>query len=151
MEIANAIANEVSRCQLLNLAEVVGRKEGRGPYILLQEGCDPLDPRMRMCAFVLTRRGTWLHFYLYLSLPRSVRARWLEFETAAEALHAAEGLTERAVVEEAGSIQEMVREAGFEPGEHDPVGRALLESLRSRHGFAASSEAGGSGGDGASM
>lgn len=134
MKIASAITNRYQDFQVLNLSQLVHRVEGRGPYMVTQDGCDPDDPRMRACSFVLTKRGTWLHFYLYLALPESVRRQCAQFETIEDALQRADSLPGKVVVENAASLQELIREAGFEPDVADATGQALLQEMKKRHG-----------------
>lgn len=134
MKTANSITNSSQDFQLLNLCKLVHHVEGRGPFIVTQDGCDPNDSTMRQCSFVLTRRGTWLHFYLYLALPETVRQNCAYFDSIAEVLQRAESLPSRVIVEDAGSLQELIREAGFEPDAGDATGQALLRELRKRHG-----------------
>jgi hypothetical protein len=133
MKIANSITNQYQHFQVLNLSQLVHKIEGRGPFMVTQDGCDPSDPAMRQCSFVLTRRGTWLHFYLYLALPETVRQQCTHFETIAEVLHRAESLSPKAIVEDATSLQEMIREAGFQPAPEDATGQALLSEMKRRH------------------
>jgi hypothetical protein len=134
MKTANAISNRYQDFQVLNLCQLVHHVDGRGPFMVTQDGCDPNDPTMRACSFVLTKRGTWLHFYLYLALPESVRQHCAHFETVADVLQRADALPGRVVVENAASLQELIREAGFEPDAADATGQALLRELKKRHG-----------------
>ncbi|HXG46653.1 MAG TPA: hypothetical protein VNO52_03440 [Methylomirabilota bacterium] len=131
----HAITNRYQDFQVLNLAQLV-HHEGRGPYMVTQDGCDPDDATRRACSFVLTRRGTWLHFYLYLALPEAVRRKIAHYETVAEVLQRAESLPPSVVVEDAASLQELIRECGFEPAEDDLTGQALLREMKQRHGVA---------------
>lgn len=133
MNTANAITNRSQDFKILNLCQLVHHVEGRGPFMVTQDGCDPNDPKMRECSFVLTKRGTWLHFYLYLALPETVRQKCAHFETVAEALHGADSLQSVVVVETAASLQEMLQECRFEPASEDAAGRALLREIQSRH------------------
>jgi hypothetical protein len=133
MKTANAITNRSQDFKLLNLCQLVNHVEGRGPFMVTQDGCDPADPRMRECSFVLTKRGTWLHFYLYLALPETVRQKCAHFETVAEALQRAGSLPPEALVETAASLQEMLQECRFEPASGDATGRALLREIQRRH------------------
>ena len=133
MKTASAITNRYQDFQMLNLARLVHRVEGRGPFLVTQDGCDPDDPSMRACSFVLTRRGTWLHFYLYLALPEAVRRHCAQFETGEEALQRADSLPGKVIVESASSLQELIREAGFEPDAADLTGNALMQELKKRH------------------
>lgn len=147
MNIADPIRNEMQGLQVLNLSQVVHRTEGRGPFLVVQEGCDPGDPRMRACSFVLTRRGSWLHFYLYLALSEGARARCAQFDTAAEAVEAASRVLGTAVqVETSHSLQEFLLGSGYEPGAADPSGQALLEAMRRRRGEGAGAAGSGAGG-----
>jgi len=134
MKTANAISNRYQDFQVLNLCQLVHHVDGRGPFMVTQDGCDPNDPTMRACSFVLTKRGTWLHFYLYLALPESVRQHCAHFETVDDVLQRADALPGRVVVENAASLQELIREAGFEPDAADATGQALLRELKKRHG-----------------
>jgi hypothetical protein len=134
MKTASAITNRHQDFRILNLCRLVHHVEGRGPFMVTQDGCDPGDPTMRECSFVLTHRGTWLHFYLYLALPDAVRQRCAQFETVAEALQRADSLPSTVIVESAASLQEMLEQCGFEPAMEDLTGRALLREMRSRHG-----------------
>lgn len=131
MQTARAITNRFQDFTLVNLAPLVHRTEGRGPYLVTQDGSAPDDPVQRACSFVLTRRGTWLHFYLYLALPEAVRAACAQFDTSQEALQTAESLPSRVVVEDVVSLQELLQQLGFEPA--DPAGRTLLQEMKRRH------------------
>ena len=135
MKTANAITNRPQDFKILNLCQLVHHVEGRGPFLVTQDGCDPDDPKMRECSFVLTKRRTWLHFYLYLALPETVRQKCAYFETIGEVLQRADSLPDRVIVENAASLQELIREAGFEPDAADVTGQALLREMRKRHGI----------------
>jgi hypothetical protein len=136
MKTANAITNRPQDFKILNLCQLVHHVDGRGPFMVTQDGSEPNDPKMRECSFVLTKRGTWLHFYLFLALPDTVRQKCAHFETAADALHRAKSLPSEVVVETAASIQELLQECGFEPDSEDAAGRALLREMQRRHGTA---------------
>lgn len=138
MKSANAITNRYQDFHVLNLCQLVHHVEGRGPFMVTQDGCDPDDPTMRECSFVLTRRGTWLHFYLYLALPESVREKMAHLDTMAEVLQRADSLPAKVIVENAASLQELIRECGFEPGAADVTGQAVLREIKQRHGVEAS-------------
>lgn len=133
MTASRAISNRYQDFQLLDLGKLMKRTEGRGPFLLVQEGCDPADPHFRECSFVLTRRGTWLHYYLFLALPEAVRHRGAMFETGAEALEFAANLTGNVAVETPATLQQLLRENGFEPPDADTAGQALLQHLRTQH------------------
>ena len=141
MKTANAITNRSQDFKILNLCQLVNHVEGRGPFMVTQDGCDPNDSAMRQCSFVLTRRGTWLHFYLYLALPETVRQKCAHFETVTEALQRSDSLPSKVIVEDAASLQELIREAGFEPDADDATGQALLRELKKRHGLGKADDA----------
>ena len=92
MKIASSITNQFPNFHVQNLCRLIHGVEGRGPFIVTQDGAAPNDPQMRECAFVLTKRGTWLHFYLYLALSEKVREQCAYFETVAEVLQRADTL-----------------------------------------------------------
>lgn len=129
---SHTITNRFTDFRLLDLSKLEHRVEGHGPFMMVQDGSAPDDPKMRECSFVLTKRGTWLHFYLYLALPAEVRSRCAHFDTASEVLKRADSLSERVIVEDAASLQELLLEAGFEP--EDPVGQELFTEMKTRHG-----------------
>ncbi|MFM8469989.1 MAG: hypothetical protein ACKODH_08465 [Limisphaerales bacterium] len=124
--------NHYQDFQLLELSKLL-HTEGRGPFMVVQEGAAPDDSAMRHCSFVLTRRGTWLHYYLFLALPEEVRRRIAMFDTVPEVFARAETLPAHVRVEDAVSLQELLRDEGFEPGAEDEQGRALYKDLRRRH------------------
>lgn len=133
MTASRTITNRYQDFHLLDLSRLMKNSAGRGPFLLVQDGCDPADPQMRECSFVLTRRGTWLHYYLFLTLPETVRRRCVLFDTGAEALAFAANLPGTVTVENPMSLQELIHESGFQPGSEDDVGNALLQALRLRH------------------
>lgn len=132
MTASRTITNCYQDFHLLDLSRLMKNSTGRGPFLLVQDGCDPADPQMRECSFVLTRRGTWLHYYLFLTLPETVRRRCVLFEAGAEALSFAANLPAAVTVENMRSLQELIHESGFQPDVEDHVGNALLEQLRER-------------------
>lgn len=127
------LTNDYRDFQLLELGKLMASTGARGPFMVVQDGIAPGDSRMRTCSFVLTRRGTWLHYYLFLTLPDEVRRRCALFESGAEALDKAGTLSGIPVVEDALSLPELIHESGFEPAVTDLTGRALLDELRRRH------------------
>jgi len=134
MKATRALTNSHQDFQVLNLSEILHRAEGRGPYLVTQDGCDPNDPTMRQCSFVLTKRGTWFHFYLYLALPEAVRGKLAHFEDIPEIVRCTGSLPAKVIVEDAASLQELIRGTGFEPDTGDPSGQALLREMKKRHG-----------------
>jgi hypothetical protein len=103
---------------------------GRGPFMVTQRGAAPDDPQMRECVYVLTRRGTWLHFYLFIALPENVRRRLAMLDTIEETLERCEHLPAKVFVEDTHSLPELLAEVEFPPTASDPEGRALFEHVR---------------------
>lgn len=133
MSSSRILTNHFPDFQLQELGHWLGDGTQRGPYLISQDGTAPDDPQQRHCSFVLTRRGTWLHYYLFLALPEQVRRRCALFETTTEALECAGRLAARPQVEDAHTLPELIRDAGFAPADSDALGHALLEDLRRRH------------------
>lgn len=130
---ARVLTNDYRDFQLLELGQLTGNREGRGPYMWVQDGIAPHDPQARNCSFVLTRRGTWLHYYLFLALPESVRRHCAQFDSSATAMTCAAALTGTPEIEDALTLPELIHQAGFTPAETDQTGRALWNDLRRRH------------------
>lgn len=126
------ITNSYQDFQFLELSKLL-HTEGRGPFMVVQEGCAPDDSSSRHCSFVLTHRGTWLHYYLFLALPEEVRRQIAMFDTVADVFARAETMPARVKVEDAMSLQELMHDEGFEPDAADEQGRVLFEDLRRRH------------------
>ena len=57
-----------------------------GPYVVLQEGYDPEDPKVTADEFVLGRSGQWLSIALFYKLPVPDRRAEFIFGTAAEVI-----------------------------------------------------------------
>lgn len=127
----HTITNRFPDFRLLDLSKLEHRTSGHGPFMLMQDGSAPDDPKMRECSFVLTKRGSWLHFYLYLALPENVRRHCAHYPTAAEALKRADTLPDKVVVEDAASLQELLQEAGFEP--EGVADQKLFQEMKARH------------------
>lgn len=140
VKLANSITNHFQDFHVQNLCQLVHHVEGRGPFIVTQDGAAPDDPRMRQCSFVLTKRGTWLHFYLYLALPEVVRNQLTYFDTIAAVMRGAETLPPKVVVEDASSLQDLLRDTGFQPDTSDLIGQALLREVSLRHAEKAAAE-----------
>jgi len=128
-----AITNHFPDFRLLNVASTTRHPEERGPYMVVQTGSAPDDPEMRECTFALTRRGTWLHCFLFFMMPKPVRRKIAVFETVADVTSLTEGLTGKPFVETMDSLPELLREADFHPAADDPASEALLAELRKPH------------------
>ena len=66
-------------------AEFTPRDKG-GPYVVMQEGYDPQDPKFIADEFVLGRSGKWLSLSYFYQMPGSERRAEFVFGTAAEVM-----------------------------------------------------------------
>lgn len=132
MKAAKTITNSYHDFRILNVSKSTRHPERRGPFMAIQEGSDPNDPQMRECTFVLTRRGTWMHCYLFLLLPKPLRRQAAVFDTPQEILALAEELSPKPVVlETAMSLDDLIG-SGLQAlaGDDDPASQTLLAELR---------------------
>jgi hypothetical protein len=81
--------------------------------MISQEGAAPGDAHFRHCAFVLTRRGTWLHHFILFHLDRAARARVAEFAAANEIISFAGQLSGPVRVETLESLRAWLDELAF--------------------------------------
>ena len=58
-----------------------------GPYVVLQKGFDPEDPKVLADEFVLGRSGKWLSLSHFFHMPVPERRAEFIFATAAEVMH----------------------------------------------------------------
>lgn len=85
------ITNSFQDVRLVSLAswrqasEIMPRDRG-GPYVVLQEGYDPEDPKLIADEFVLGRSGKWLSLGLFYRMPVPERRAEFIFGTAAEVM-----------------------------------------------------------------
>jgi len=133
MSVARTITNDFRDFHLLEVSKTTKHPERRGPYMVVQTGSAPGDPQMRECTFALTKRGTWMHCYVFFMLPRPIRRRVAVFESVPEVMQLAESLTGNPRVETLESLQELLGEAGFRPQADDPESKTLLAELKKRH------------------
>ncbi|HAB19287.1 MAG TPA: hypothetical protein PLX89_10015 [Verrucomicrobiota bacterium] len=92
------ITNNFQDVRLASLAswkqasEITPRDHG-GPYVILQEGYDPEDPKVTPDEFVLGRSGKWLSLSHFYRLPVQERRTEFVFGTAAEIMEMMGSLT----------------------------------------------------------
>jgi hypothetical protein len=85
------ITNSFQDVRLVSLAswrqasEFTPRDRG-GPYVVLQEGYDPEDPKVLADEFVLGRSGKWLSLGLFYRLPVPERRAEFIFGTVSEVM-----------------------------------------------------------------
>ena len=125
MDTAAAISNDFQAFRLWNLTDSGPRTAGepapRGPYMVVQDGCAPGDPTSRLCSFVLTRRGTWLHGFLFFMLPERVRREIGAFDSVREVFALVEGLVGKPRVETAKTVPELLGSVGYQLAGREPL------------------------------
>src|SRR5262245_15201588 len=98
-----SITNNFQDVRLLSLAswrqagEFATRDRG-GPYVVLQAGYDPEDPKCAADEFVLGRSGKWLSLGLFYKMPVPDRRAEFVFSTAAEVMGVMGALPSKAAV-----------------------------------------------------
>jgi hypothetical protein len=97
------ITNSFQDVRLVSLSswkqanEIVPRDRG-GPYIVLQEGYDPQDMKMRATEFILGRSGKWLALGHFYKMPVPERREEFVFGTVAEVMDMMNKLPSKAVL-----------------------------------------------------
>ena len=97
------ITNSFQDVRLVSLSswkqanEIVPRDRG-GPYIILQEGFDPQDMKMRANEFILGRSGKWLALAHFYKMPVPERREEFVFGTVAEVMDMMGKLPSKAVL-----------------------------------------------------
>jgi hypothetical protein len=97
------ITNHFQDVRLVSLAswrqanEILPRDRG-GPYVVLQEGCDPQDLTMAPDEFALGRSGKWLSLGFFFKLPVAERRTEFVFGTAAEVMRILNDLPSKAQI-----------------------------------------------------
>jgi hypothetical protein len=115
------ITNSFQDVRLASLAswkqagEFTPRDRG-GPYVVLQEGYDPADPKVIPDEFVLGRSGKWLPLGIFYRLPVPERRAEYVFGTAAEVMQLMQKLPPKADIVRPGAPVEAAP-AGAEPDE----------------------------------
>lgn len=77
-----------------------------GPYVVLQEGYDPEDPKVIADEFVLGRSGKWLSLGLFYRMPVPERRAEFVFGTAAEVMEMMRNLPSKVQVVRPGTPAE---------------------------------------------
>ena len=97
------ITNSFQDVRLVSLAswkqasEIMPRDRG-GPYVVLQEGYDPQDLKMRAHEFILGRSGKWLALGFFYKMPVPERRAEFVFGTVAEVMDMMGRLPSKAVL-----------------------------------------------------
>src|SRR5262249_10823324 len=85
------ITNNFQDVELASLASwkaatEITPRDRAGPYVMLQEGYDPEDPRLTPDEFVLGRSGRWLSVGYFYHMPVAERRAEFVFGTAGEVM-----------------------------------------------------------------
>ena len=95
----------VSLASWRQAAEFTPRDRG-GPYVVLQEGYDPEDPKVIAEEFVLGRAGKWLSLGLFYKMPVPERRTEFIFGTAAEVMQMMHNLPSKPVIVRPGADEQ---------------------------------------------
>jgi len=87
-----------------------------GPYVVLQEGYDPEDPKVIAEEFVLGRTGKWISLGLFYRMPVPERRAEFVFGTMAEVMQMMSTLPTKVQIIRPGAAPETAP-AGTEPDE----------------------------------
>lgn len=125
------ITNNFQDVRLASLASwrQAGEFEPRdrgGPYVVIQEGYDPEDPKVIADEFVLGRSGQWLSLGIFYRLPVPERRKEFIFGTAAEVMAMMATLPPKVQIVRAGAPAEAGAAAPAEPDDM----AAALEATR---------------------
>jgi len=133
MNASRTITNSFHDFHLLEISKTTHHPEKHGPFMVSQSGSAPGDPELRECTFVLTKRGTWMHLYIFFMMPNAMRHQVAVFDSAAEIMQLAETLVGKPVVETMESLPELLNDSGCNPAHDDPFSSALMEEVRKKH------------------
>ncbi|MGE4180315.1 MAG: hypothetical protein AB7J34_10850 [Limisphaerales bacterium] len=106
--LSRSLSNSFRDVKLVSLAswskaaEINPRDRG-GPYLVLQEGYDPGDPKVAADEFLLGRSGKWLSLGLFYGLPVSDRREEFVYGTAAEVMQVLGSLGSKVLVVKPGA------------------------------------------------
>jgi hypothetical protein len=97
---ARSLSNCFQDVRLVSLASwskasEINPRDKAGPYVVTQQGYDPLDPKMVPDEFILGRSGKWLKLGTFYRLPVDERRAEFVFGTAAEAMQTVGNLPSR--------------------------------------------------------
>lgn len=90
-----ALTNSYHNCELLNLGH---GPNGRGPFVIRQEGTPPGSMTFQPDVFLLRKDGAWVLNLAVFALPEKDKEQFL-FTTSAEAMVLLDSLTGDPVVE----------------------------------------------------
>ena len=89
------ITNSSEHCELLNLGT---GPNGRGPFLLRQEGYPPGSTTFNVDRYLLRHDGTWVLNLAVFPLPDAEKEKFF-FQTSADAMKVLDGLAGEPVVE----------------------------------------------------
>lgn len=78
-------------------------RDRNGPYVVMQEGYDPQDPKVIADEFVLGRAGQWLSLTYFYKMPIPERRAEFIFGTATEVMQMMGNLPSKAQIIRPGS------------------------------------------------
>jgi hypothetical protein len=102
-------------------------RDRHGPYVVLQEGYDPADYKMRADEFILGRSGKWLALGWFYRMPVPERRAEFVFGTVSEVMQMMGGLPSKVAMFDHAALEEKTA------AEHDPM-MAAIEAGRKAAG-----------------
>src|SRR3954470_8882161 len=120
------ITNNFQDVQLVSLstwrrASEIFPRDRHGPYVVLQEGYDPDDFKMRPDEFILGRSGRWLALGWFYRLPVPERRAEFVFGTVAEVMQMMGNLSSKVIMFDRTGIDEEAQP----PDEKDQMMQAI--------------------------
>lgn len=91
----SALANDYTRCELINLGY---DSDGRGPYVIRQDGYPPNTMTFEVDRYYLRRDGTWLINFAMFALSEREKEEFV-YESVEAVIALLEGLTGDPAVE----------------------------------------------------
>lgn len=113
------ISNDYSRCEMMNLASA---PNGRGPFVIRQEGSPPGSMSMKQDPFLLRNDGVWVLNLIVFSLPEQEQQRYI-YQTSADVMKALDSLQGDPVVD--ARLPEGVSQAELLAGVENTASRLL--------------------------
>ena len=102
-------------------ASEISPRDRRGPYVVLQEGYDPNDFKMRPDEFILGRSGKWLSLGWFYKMPVEERRAEFVFGTVGEVMQMMSYLPSNVVLFDRSALEEPEPEAAT----NDPMMAAI--------------------------
>ncbi len=108
------------------LASEISPRDRGGPYVVMQEGYDPEDPRVTADEFVLGRSGKWISTAYFYKMGVPERRAEFVFGTAAEVMAMMQDLPSKVQVIHPGAGA--AEEPAAKPGPEDEMATTFIQA-----------------------